>query len=173
MGETAEPVQEKKEKNESWPESVEGSKQVKDEVKNKKKEKKPKEKKDVAYHNEEPSVQNKEEPNTEVLGNKATETGEEDVSEWKKLFVCEALVSALERKGFKTPTPIQRLTLPAALKGKMDIVGAAETGSGKTLAFGLPIIQGILEDREYEKTHGQETESVDVEVDQAEQEEFV
>jgi len=173
--ETAEPVQEKKEKNESWPESVEGSKQVKDEVKNKKKEKKPKEKKDVTYHNEEPSVQNKEEPNTEVLGNKATETGEEDVSEWKKLFVCEALVSALEKKGFKTPTPIQRLTLPAALKGKMDIVGAAETGSGKTLAFGLPIIQGILEDREYEKTHGLETESVDVEVDQAEDEaeEFV
>ena len=27
------------------------------------------------------------------------------------------------------------------IKGKMDIVGAAETGSGKTLAFGLPIIQ--------------------------------
>ena len=32
----------------------------------------------------------------------------------------------------------------------MDIVGAAETGSGKTLAFGIPIIQGILEDRKYE-----------------------
>ena len=29
-------------------------------------------------------------------------------------------------------------------------MGAAETGSGKTLAFGIPIIQGILEDREYE-----------------------
>merc|ERR1712013_923649 len=127
-----------------------------------------KEKKEVTHLNKEPSVHNKEESNTEVLDSKATEGGEEDVSEWKKLFVCEALVSALEKKGFKTPTPIQRLTLPAALKGKMDIVGAAETGSGKTLAFGLPIIQGILEDREYEKTHGLETESVDVEVDQVE-----
>ena len=45
---------------------------------------------------------------------------EEDVSEWKKLFVCEALVSALEKKGFKTPTPIQRLTLPAAIKVKLS-----------------------------------------------------
>merc|ERR1719422_1330571 len=42
------------------------------------------------------------------------------------------------------------MTLAAALKGKMDIVGAAETGSGKTLAFGIPIIQGILEDKKYE-----------------------
>ena len=32
----------------------------------------------------------------------------------------------------------------------MDIVGAAETGSGKTLAFGIPIIQGIIEDRKKE-----------------------
>merc|ERR1711971_1120110 len=81
---------------------------------------------------------------SDVIGTE--EDGEDDVSEWKKLFVCDSLVSALEKKGFKTPTPIQKLTLPAAIKGKMDIVGAAETGSGKTLAFGLPIIQGILED---------------------------
>jgi hypothetical protein len=32
----------------------------------------------------------------------------------------------------------------------MDIVGAAETGSGKTLAFGIPIVQGILQDRRQE-----------------------
>ena len=49
-----------------------------------------------------------------------TEDGEANVSEWKKLFVCEALVSALEKKGFKTPTPIQRLTLPAAIKVKLS-----------------------------------------------------
>ena len=39
------------------------------------------------------------------------------------------------------------MSLTAALKGRMDIVGAAETGSGKTLAFGIPIIQGIIGDR--------------------------
>ena len=53
----------------------------------------------------------------------------------------------LAEKGFRSPTPIQRMSLTAALKGRMDIVGAAETGSGKTLAFGIPIIQGIIGDR--------------------------
>jgi ATP-dependent RNA helicase DDX24/MAK5 len=36
----------------------------------------------------------------------------------------------------------------------MDIVGAAETGSGKTLAFGIPIVQGILQDRRQELAGG-------------------
>ena len=56
-------------------------------------------------------------------------------------------VQVLAEKGFRSPTPIQRMSLTAALKGRMDIVGAAETGSGKTLAFGIPIIQGIIGDR--------------------------
>jgi hypothetical protein len=38
------------------------------------------------------------------------------------------------------------------VSGRMDIVGAAETGSGKTLAFGIPIVQGILQDRRQEQT---------------------
>jgi len=64
---------------------------------------------------------------------------------WKELFVREDILLGLAEKGFVTPTPIQKMTLPAALRGRRDIVGAAETGSGKTLAFGIPIIQGILE----------------------------
>jgi len=40
------------------------------------------------------------------------------------------------------------MTLGASILGKKDVVGAAETGSGKTLAFAIPILQGILEDRE-------------------------
>merc|ERR1712032_650957 len=128
--------------------------------------------------NKETKDENKTEANDNTSDVIGTEGGEEEVSEWKKLFVCDSLVSALEEKGFKTPTPIQRLTLPAALKGKMDIVGAAETGSGKTLAFGLPIIQGILEDREYERTHGLPTatvedDGVEDEDDEAEEEKFV
>merc|ERR1719210_392432 len=73
------------------------------------------------------------------------------------MFVCEELLEALAKQGFKSPTPIQRMTLPAAIQGKMDIVGAAETGSGKTLAFGLPIIQGMIQDRKYENTHQEES----------------
>ena len=37
------------------------------------------------------------------------------------------------------------------MKGRKDIVGAAETGSGKTLAFGIPIIYGIMKDKEFEQ----------------------
>merc|ERR1719348_1542146 len=87
-----------------------------------------------------------------------------DMNEWKELFVCEEIIKVLAEKGFQSPTPIQRMTLAAALKGKMDIVGAAETGSGKTLAFGIPIIQGILEDRKYEAVNDN-TEENDKEVD--------
>lgn len=51
----------------------------------------------------------------------------------------------MAEKKFKQPTQIQSLTLPAAILGRKDILGAAETGSGKTLAFGIPILNGILE----------------------------
>jgi ATP-dependent RNA helicase RhlE len=44
---------------------------------------------------------------------------------------------------FKTPTPIQEKSIPAAIEGK-DLVGLAQTGTGKTLAFGIPMIQAAL-----------------------------
>lgn len=37
------------------------------------------------------------------------------------------------------------------MKGRKDVVGAAETGSGKTLAFGIPILHGIMKDKEFEQ----------------------
>ena len=43
--------------------------------------------------------------------------------------LCKALLS----QNFWTPTPIQAATLPAAILGRRNIVGAAPTGSGKTL----------------------------------------
>lgn len=52
--------------------------------------------------------------------------------------------------------------LPAAMKGRKDVVGAAETGSGKTLAFGIPILYGIMKDKEFEqKKMNQEIEGND------------
>ncbi|CAK6957014.1 ATP-dependent RNA helicase DDX24 [Scomber scombrus] len=68
-----------------------------------------------------------------------------DVSAWKDLFVPSDVLKALSSLGFGSPTPIQALTLPPAIRDRMDILGAAETGSGKTLAFGIPIIHTILE----------------------------
>ncbi|XP_069570962.1 ATP-dependent RNA helicase DDX24 [Brachyistius frenatus] len=68
-----------------------------------------------------------------------------DVSAWRSLFVPPAVLKALSSLGFGSPTPIQALALPPAIRDRMDILGAAETGSGKTLAFGIPMIHTITE----------------------------
>uniref|UniRef100_A0A3B5PY28 RNA helicase n=1 Tax=Xiphophorus maculatus TaxID=8083 RepID=A0A3B5PY28_XIPMA len=51
-----------------------------------------------------------------------------DVSAWKDLFVPSAVLKALSSLGFTSPTPIQALALPPAIRDRMDILGAAETG---------------------------------------------
>nr|CAD7400793.1 unnamed protein product [Timema poppensis] len=63
---------------------------------------------------------------------------------WSEMKVPTPVLRALSDQGFTKPTEIQALTLPSAIMGRRDILGAAETGSGKTLAFGIPIIHGIL-----------------------------
>ncbi|XP_030070651.1 ATP-dependent RNA helicase DDX24 isoform X2 [Microcaecilia unicolor] len=68
-----------------------------------------------------------------------------DVSAWKDLFVPKPVLKALSELGFTSPTPIQALALPSAIRDNMDILGAAETGSGKTLAFAIPMIHSILQ----------------------------
>lgn len=68
-----------------------------------------------------------------------------DVRAWKDLFVPSPVLKALSSLGFSSPTPIQALALPSAIRDRMDILGAAETGSGKTLAFGIPMIHAILQ----------------------------
>ncbi|KAL7542886.1 hypothetical protein ACHAXR_013188 [Thalassiosira sp. AJA248-18] len=55
------------------------------------------------------------------------------------------LCTGLHSLNYTLPTPIQSATLPAAILGRRDIVGAAPTGSGKTLSYGLPILQWLLE----------------------------
>lgn len=51
-----------------------------------------------------------------------------DLSAWKDLFVPAAVLKALSALGFASPTPIQALVLPPAIRDRMDILGAAETG---------------------------------------------
>lgn len=60
------------------------------------------------------------------------------------LGLAEPLVRALETKGYETPTPIQRDSIPIVLTGR-DLLGIAQTGTGKTAAFVLPSIQRLLE----------------------------
>mgnify|MGYP002633945739 CR=1 FL=1 len=49
---------------------------------------------------------------------------------------------ALPQFDYAEPTPIQRVAIPAILKGQ-DVLGIAKTGSGKTAAFVLPILQQL------------------------------
>lgn len=74
-------------------------------------------------------------------------TNMQDMIAWNIVPLPENILKALCEQSFFYPTQIQLLTLPAAILGKRDILGAAETGSGKTLAFGLPILSGILKEK--------------------------
>ena len=56
------------------------------------------------------------------------------------LKLIQPLLTALDKMGYSTPTPIQQQSIPAILEGK-DIFGCAQTGTGKTAAFALPILQ--------------------------------
>jgi ATP-dependent RNA helicase RhlE len=57
------------------------------------------------------------------------------------------LTKALDKQGFKTPTPVQEAVIPPAIHGH-DILASAQTGSGKTLAFTLPLLQRLYIARE-------------------------
>lgn len=58
-----------------------------------------------------------------------------DVSAWKDLFVPSSVLKALSSLGFESPTPIQALALPPAIRDHMDVLGAAETGELKYFFF--------------------------------------
>ena len=64
-----------------------------------------------------------------------------DLDNFRALGVSEPVLKALRAKGFEAPTPIQVLTIPKLLEGRVDLIGQAQTGTGKTAAFGIPIIE--------------------------------
>ncbi|HEU4743522.1 MAG TPA: DEAD/DEAH box helicase [Meiothermus sp.] len=67
--------------------------------------------------------------------------------EFKDFALRPEVLSALEAKGFTTPTAIQAQAIPLALEGK-DVLGQARTGTGKTLAFALPIANKLEASRQ-------------------------
>lgn len=66
-------------------------------------------------------------------------------SSFNDMHLCEWICQSALSMGFKRPTPIQEICIPAILQGR-DVIGVAETGSGKTGAFALPILQRLSED---------------------------
>lgn len=54
----------------------------------------------------------------------------------------EYITNALEEKGFKEPTEVQKKLIPVIMQGK-NVVGQSQTGSGKTHTFLLPMMETI------------------------------
>ncbi len=59
---------------------------------------------------------------------------------FQSLGLSEALLKAIGKKGYTTPTPIQEKAIPPILEGK-DMLASAQTGTGKTAGFTLPLLQ--------------------------------
>lgn len=70
----------------------------------------------------------------------------EETITFEDLGLDEISLSAVENKGFESPTPIQVLAIPRLLQGEANVIAKARTGTGKTAAFGLPLAQRIRED---------------------------
>ena len=59
---------------------------------------------------------------------------------FNSLGLSDALLKAISKKGYTTPSPIQQKAIPPILDGK-DVLASAQTGTGKTAGFTLPILQ--------------------------------
>ena len=59
-----------------------------------------------------------------------------------QLGLSDAMLMALEKKGYGYPTTIQQLAIPEFMQWK-DVIAKAPTGTGKTFAFGIPMIEHI------------------------------
>ena len=81
---------------------------------NKNTEEKDKDESEVEDETEEVADENK----TEEVNDEKDKNKDLDMSEWKKLHVCDEIIEALRVKGFSKPTEIQKLALPSALSGE-------------------------------------------------------
>ncbi len=59
---------------------------------------------------------------------------------FNSLGLTDALLKAISKKGYTTPSPIQQKAIPPILEGH-DVLASAQTGTGKTAGFTLPILQ--------------------------------
>ena len=61
---------------------------------------------------------------------------------FENLGLSDAMLKALEKKGYGYPTTIQQEAIPPFMEWK-DVIAKAPTGTGKTFAFGIPMIEHI------------------------------
>ena len=65
---------------------------------------------------------------------------------FKSLGLDNALLKAVAKQGYETPSPIQEKAIPFILEGK-DVLASAQTGTGKTAGFTLPMLQRLEANR--------------------------
>jgi len=63
---------------------------------------------------------------------------------FQSLGLSDALLKAISKKGYKTPSPIQEKAIPPVLEGR-DVLASAQTGTGKTAGFTLPLLHYLSE----------------------------
>jgi len=63
---------------------------------------------------------------------------------FQQLGLSEAILKAISKKGYTTPSPIQAKAIPPVLEGQ-DVLASAQTGTGKTAGFTLPLLHLLSE----------------------------
>ena len=65
---------------------------------------------------------------------------------FKNFGLSDALLKAISKKGYETPSPIQEKAIPYILQEK-DVLASAQTGTGKTAGFTLPMLQLLSQEQ--------------------------
>jgi len=73
---------------------------------------------------------------------KSPELEKTAINSFDDLALSKAVMRAINKVGYETPSPIQAEMIPHMLAGK-DVIGQAQTGTGKTAAFALPVLSTI------------------------------
>lgn len=63
---------------------------------------------------------------------------------FQSLGLSDALLKAISKKGYTTPSPIQIKAIPPVMEGR-DVLASAQTGTGKTAGFTLPLLHILSE----------------------------
>jgi len=66
----------------------------------------------------------------------------EGVANYADLGLSDAVMKAIEKKGYVQATPVQAGAIPYFMDWK-DVIAKAPTGTGKTFAFGIPMVEHI------------------------------
>jgi len=66
--------------------------------------------------------------------------------------LSQAVLKAVTRQKYTTPSPVQTETIPPIMKGR-DVLAAAQTGTGKTAAYTLPLLDLLSKGRSARSNH--------------------